>query len=1177
MILSQSCEVWNGSLDPVLIAAADIIKWRLKSGFSWNHEIREFFWSQLCQTFPSDMLPKGTVRAALDTAVDYLATIAPVKVVVRARCLECENDMGWFKYEFEGSVEINTTNLKAVPNSLADLYLVMIARQMKKLLGPGGKRVQCDLCDTRGAALSEISIANLSLPSVFILRFLVKQNCTQTVSCKVEETIKLGSCEYNLTAAVLSKPMHFVAVTKIQGEFYNLDNLDDSEGKKSFSTFKAAVMNKEAFDKEEIILNKRSSDTRRAGAVQFSVYTGNSQVGEDFEKYSCVAKNVNKMLFPTNAALGSGDPGAKVDNLEANPIDDVTETVRKQTDSGCDDVAIGTENRTNVDEGNSEHDVFDSDTNKDEVHSEDIESDLEDIEVDYQSNEAECEEFGDEFRIENLEKLEDEPLLKVDLRLRTFQDMGRLCRLFPGAYYDHDKNAWCCRKCQAFSFPRSASNAWISIGVRLGDHPIRKMRKHFESNLHLKSIETEQLFNKPSVYKLLTNHALESAVKKEVANRKTLKAMLTVALYMAKHRLPNDCFGDMINLLANAGSEEIKKYLAQCPKNASYLSSNSHKEILEVMNDFVETPILEAAKGQLFTIFIDETTAVGNQSMANVYILFDDGKGVNEHYLGTVNMNSGLGLTAKHFYTAAYDLCKKKGISLKNCAFSEMDGCSTNQGRRKGLKNYFIYHNPHHISESCGSHKAALLPQKLIVDGEYRCLQEADGIAVGLSAFFKESSLRTAILENTQTVLNLKKLKLISPASTRWLSHLQCSERLIEVLPSVLAALNGIYTDREDVKALGFMLAIIRPDFLLSCLALHDVFKAMSLLIHWLQTSPGRADITRVPVLVRSTVDKLLYLAGDESKEGSMETKEFNDRKFTLEKYSELHGIVDKFVQSTPAAGTTRRRRRVATDSEDVQAVFESFREEVFEPFAEEMAANVEKSLEVDPVSKAFACIDVKNFPDSEADLQLFGEDDLEMLIGWYGAVKRGVYPSDVEQVSTVDPIIHPEETRVEYKSFKKLLKSEQRNFLKAKRKSQEVCERKLDSIKKNSNSGRDKRRIEHLEKELKALNSKDLMLNDIYLIISKPENSFQMPNMKKLVLLATLSPVGNAVVERLFSLMNITKTLLRNRMGDKTLDMLLRLNKEAPEVWTEDEKDELVNIWIERRRTKDTNPRWKL
>ena len=341
--------------------------------------------------------------------------------------------------------------------------------------------------------------------------------------------------------------------------------------------------------------------------------------------------------------------------------------------------------------------------------------------------------------------------------------------------------------------------------------------------------------------------------------------------------------------------------------------------------------MLEKAKGELFTIFIDETTAVGNKSMANVYIMYDDGNGVTEHYLGTVNMNVGLGMTARHFYTAALDLCTKKGLSLHDCVFSEMDGCSTNQGRMKGLKNYFIFHNPHHICDSCGSHKIALLPLKLVVNGVYRCLKEADGVAVGLSAFFKESPLRSAVLENTQRVLNQKVLKLISPAATRWLSHLQCSERLLVVLPSVLPALNSIYTDRDDMKALGFMLAIIRPDFLLSCLALHDVFQSMSLLIHWLQTSPSRADVTRVPVLVRITVDKLLYLAGDETKKSSMEKKELEERKFTYNKFKELHTITVQFVKSTPAACSSRRRR-VATDSDDTEAVFESFKCEVFEP-----------------------------------------------------------------------------------------------------------------------------------------------------------------------------------------------------------------------------------------------------
>lgn len=183
------------------------------------------------------------------------------------------------------------------------------------------------------------------------------------------------------------------------------------------------------------------------------------------------------------------------------------------------------------------------------------------------------------------------------------------------------------------------------------------------------------------------------------------------------------------------------------------------------------------------------------------------------------------------------------------------------------------------------------------------------------------------------------------------------------------------------------------------------------------------------------------------------------------------------------------------------------------------------------------------------------------------------MYPGDDEQVSTVDPVINPGETREEYKSFKKLLKLEQSKFKKDKQKAQELLESKLNNIRNHKHCDRDKRRIAKLEKELKDLDTNIY----IYSIVCKPENSFLMPNMEKLVLLALLSPVGNAVVERLFSLMNITKTLLRNSLGDKTLDILLRLNKEAPETWTEEEKNELVNLWIDRKGNKDQKFRWKL
>ena len=102
-------------------------------------------------------------------------------------------------------------------------------------------------------------------------------------------------------------------------------------------------------------------------------------------------------------------------------------------------------------------------------------------------------------------------------------------------------------------------------------------------------------------------------------------------------------------------------------------------------------------------------------------------------------------------------------------------------------------------------------------------------------------------------------------------------------------------------------------------------------------------------------------------------------------------------------------------------------------------------------------------------------------------------------------------------------------------------------------------------------------MLSDIYTVVCRPENSFLMPNMKKLILYALLSPVGNAVVERLFSLMNITKTLLRNSLSDKTLDLLLRLNKEAPETWTDEDKDKLIDLWIEGRNNREQKFRCNL
>ena len=81
---------------------------------------------------------------------------------------------------------------------------------------------------------------------------------------------------------------------------------------------------------------------------------------------------------------------------------------------------------------------------------------------------------------------------------------------------------------------------------------------------------------------MLKKHSDEIQSKNDKNNRSVLKIMFPVGLYMVKHRCPNDAFPDLMKLLANSGSVEIKKYLFDCPKNANYMSPRSYKELLKV-------------------------------------------------------------------------------------------------------------------------------------------------------------------------------------------------------------------------------------------------------------------------------------------------------------------------------------------------------------------------------------------------------------------------------------------------------------------------------------------------------------------------------------------------------------------------------------------------------------------
>ena len=86
---------------------------------------------------------------------------------------------------------------------------------------------------------------------------------------------------------------------------------------------------------------------------------------------------------------------------------------------------------------------------------------------------------------------------------------------------------------------------------------------------------------------MLKKRSVDEEVKSKVLNRRVLKTMFTIILYMVKHRLPNDSFSDLLKLVADCGSEDIKKHLFETPKNATYMSPQSFAETLAAVNEFV--------------------------------------------------------------------------------------------------------------------------------------------------------------------------------------------------------------------------------------------------------------------------------------------------------------------------------------------------------------------------------------------------------------------------------------------------------------------------------------------------------------------------------------------------------------------------------------------------------------
>ena len=85
--------------------------------------------------------------------------------------------------------------------------------------------------------------------------------------------------------------------------------------------------------------------------------------------------------------------------------------------------------------------------------------------------------------------------------------------------------------------------------------------------------------------------------------------------------------------------------------------------------------------------------------------------------------------------------------------------------------------------------------------------------------------------------------------------------------------------------------------------------------------------------------------------------------------------------------------------------------------------------------------------------------------------------------------------------------------------------------------------------------------------LISSDMLKAMFPNLHKMASIGLTIPVSTASVERSFSQMKLIKTRLRTALSDCSLSHLMKIAIEAPEVLSDSDLDEIVNVWQRKSR----------
>ena len=237
---------------------------------------------------------------------------------------------------------------------------------------------------------------------------------------------------------------------------------------------------------------------------------------------------------------------------------------------------------------------------------------------------------------------------------------------------------------------------------------------------------------------------------------------------------------------------------------------------------------------------------------------------------------------------------------------------------------------------------------------------------------------------------------------------------------------------------------------------------------------------------------------------------------------SVISGIVDATLHTLedavlPAANWVLQLQDIKDEIETTIGIkfnyldIKNFQSRVAKPFLILLKENIQNRFNSQDLVSSFSIFDPKKMPNPPKDK--YGDDKIKAPIQHYGKELQG---ETIVGDEYVRPAFVSSDLPTEWKTFRRYITNQPK---------------------------------EDMNKQLKELSTSSML-------------EIMCPGLSTLANVCLTIPVGTASVERSFSQMKMIKTRLRSRLGEDNLSHLMKIAIESPEILSDEELEEIVDVW---------------